>query len=150
MFSFYSKLKVSTFLLGNENDWPMVPIFGRRKRPRQAFYASPSQDSCKGEHSLQKQLNIANQSNQSYQCNQNNQGNQSGCKQQLSAVQIEYDISLADLDNDYEFQKDGDHMGSNSSEFGGETLLQRNTIYQRLPMQQRQQIQKIPLQKHPR
>ena len=31
-------------ILGGGNDWPVVPIFGRRKRARQAIYAEPSQD----------------------------------------------------------------------------------------------------------
>lgn len=116
---------------GNSDDWPVVPIFGRRKRPRQAFYASPSQDICgTGQKEIQK--------------------NKFQKKNNFSPIKVEDDISLADFDNDNAFQKDIQRMEPAANQFGGNRWQQRKTDLSQIQSPIKKPTSIIPLQRHPR
>ena len=111
----------------------MVPIFGRRKRPRQAFYASPSQDICKAEGVAQKQANN--------ECHENS-SNQFRYKTQSSAAQIEDDNLLDDFNCEDTCQNNGHSTSKDSSQCYSGDWFTRSPI--------NQTYQNIPLHKHPR
>ena len=126
----------------------MVPIFGRRKRPRQAFYASPSQDIYQTQNVVQEQT-----SNKSYR----NKNSQFRCSTQSNTITAEEDISLDDLDyedtshSSFEKAKEGvNQFNSNNWKMPG-TLNHRsqNTSF-KAPSNSNKLTQNISLQKHPR
>ena len=137
-----------TFAKGIGSNWPIVPIFGRRKRPRQAFYASPSQDLYKTEDIVQNYSNSKIDGSRSKAFTYESQS---------IATQMEDDISLADFDYEDTLQSQSARTKEKQTAFNCSNWSKRNMIDQRAQnnfvrpqIQSKASAQTIPLQKHPR
>lgn len=118
---------------GNGNDWPIVPIFGRRKRPRQAFYASPTQDICKTDQPARRQV----------------KNDQLAYQKHFNPIKMDEDVHLADLDVDVVIPRDTVGALDRRVNQNGDKL-QMNSFRQRSEVAGRKAAQNIQLQKHPR
>ena len=126
-------------ILGGGNDWPVVPIFGRRKRARQAIYAEPSQDLKYNSNQENKQFG-------------QNKRSSVGFGKSGSDVSFDENIVLDDLENDDLFGLDtgASIKGSSANRFDDGALqrsARQHNMNETMLIQNQSQTHEQPKQK---